>query len=206
MRVLRDDRDPVAPLHAERAQRRRRAAGSAPTSPRTSARRPRTRPPAGPARPASPGAAARSSSARWTRPDATPDPRRSGAALYAPDTIDSRPAQNGARSSRLSTLPAPDFGSGSCAQLDRLRHLVAGDRRAAVRDQLVRGHVRARHDDGVDRLAPALVRDRRTPRPRAPPGGGRGRPRPRSSTRSRRPSRSCPSRGRRGRRRPASSM
>ena len=34
-------------------------------------------------------------------------------AAYAPDTIDSRPAQCGARNSRLSTFPAPDFGSGS---------------------------------------------------------------------------------------------
>ena len=32
---------------------------------------------------------------------------------HEPPTLDSRPAQYGSRSSRLSTLPAPDFGSGS---------------------------------------------------------------------------------------------
>ena len=44
--------------------------------------------------------------------DAT-DVRTGVGAAYAPDTIDSRPAQCGERNSRLSTLPAPDFGSGS---------------------------------------------------------------------------------------------
>ena len=32
---------------------------------------------------------------------------------HVPPTLDSTPAQYGSRSSRLSTLPAPDFGSGS---------------------------------------------------------------------------------------------
>jgi hypothetical protein len=36
-----------------------------------------------------------------------------GRVRHAPATIVSRPAQYGARNSRLSTLPAPDFGSGS---------------------------------------------------------------------------------------------
>ena len=39
---------------------------------------------------------------------------------HAPPTIDSRPVQYGARSSRLSTLPAPDLGSGSVLSSMRL--------------------------------------------------------------------------------------
>src|SRR4051795_1675161 len=39
---------------------------------------------------------------------------------HAPDTIDSRPSQYGARSSRLRSLPAPDFGSGSSRSSMRL--------------------------------------------------------------------------------------
>ena len=39
---------------------------------------------------------------------------------HAPPTLDSTPAQYGSRSSRLSTLPAPDFGSGSSRSSIRL--------------------------------------------------------------------------------------
>ena len=59
---------------------------------------------------------------------------RSGAAtVTCPRPARPGPPSTGARSSRLSTLPAPDFGQRLGAQLDPLGHLVAGDRVAAVR-------------------------------------------------------------------------
>ena len=56
------------------------------------------------------GRVPRTARRRAARPPPAPHARPPS---HAPETIDSRPAQCGARSSRLSTFPAPDFGSGS---------------------------------------------------------------------------------------------